>query len=154
MYAIVLAIHSFMRWLVVISLLFAVYRAYSGWINKKTFTLFDDKVRHVTATIIHIQLLAGLYLYSISPLIRYFLSNFSEAVRQREIRFFGMEHSTMMLVSVFIISIGSAMAKRRQTDRQKFKTMALWFTAGFVLILLSIPWKFSPMASRPYFRMF
>ena len=154
MYAIVLTIHSYLRWLVLFSLLFALYRSYRGWLGNQTFTPFDNRVRHITATLAHIQLLVGVWLYSISPLIHYFLTSYGSAVKEREIRFFGMEHSTMMLTAIIFITIGSAKAKRKPLAKQKFKTMALWFFSGLLIILFSIPWKFSPMASRPYFRIF
>ncbi len=154
MYATVLALHSLTRWLVAASLLFALFLSYRGWLRHKPFTRFDNRVRHITATIAHVQLLLGLWLYFISPLISYFLHNYKTALKERSIRFFGMEHAAMMLVAIIIITIGSAVAKRKKTDEQKFKTMALWFTTAFILIIVNIPWKFSPMASRPYFRPF
>lgn len=154
MYSFLLPLHSLVRWLVLSSLLFAIVRAYYRWFTKKPFTAFDNRVRHTTATIAHIQLIIGLWLYGISPVVRYFLANFKEAIHQREIRFFGMEHITVMLVAMVVITIGSAMAKRKPTDLQKFKTMAIWFTIGLLLILSSVPWKFSPLISRPYFRAF
>jgi hypothetical protein len=154
MYNTLLAIHSLMRWLVLISLVYAIYRSYIGWLSKKTFSKSDNSLRHITATIAHIQLIAGVWLYFISPVIDYFLHNFMEAQKQREIRFFGMEHSLMMIVAIAIITIGSAKAKRKPSDQEKFKTVAIWYSLALLIILLSIPWKFSPMASRPYFRMF
>lgn len=152
MYYYLLASHSLVRWLVLASLIFALFRAWRGWLAKKSFSKFDNSVRHWTATIAHIQLLLGLGLYFISPVIQYFLHNYKSAVHQREIRFFGMEHSVMMFTAIILITIGSAKAKRKQTDREKFKTMATWFTIGLLVILTSIPWGFSPFASRPYFR--
>ncbi|HEV7350050.1 hypothetical protein [Telluribacter sp.] len=154
MYSTLLALHSFVRWLVLASLLYAIFRAYKGWFSKKEFTRFDNSIRHWTATIAHVQLIIGLCLYFISPIIEYFLHNFKDAIYQREIRFFGMEHSSMMITAIVFITIGSAKAKRRQTDIEKFKTMALWFTAGLLIILSSVPWAFSPLTSRPYFRPF
>jgi hypothetical protein len=154
MYPIVLALHSLVRWFVLISLLFAIFRAYSGWLSKKSFSRFDNSVRHWTATIAHIQLVFGLWLYFISPIIDYFLHNYQDAVHQREIRFFGMEHSLMMITAIIIITIGSAKAKRKQTDNEKFRTMAIWFTVALLIILTSVPWAFSPLVSRPYFRSF
>jgi hypothetical protein len=59
-----------------------------------------------------------------------------------------------MTVAVVLITIGSAMAKRQQTDHGKFKTMALWFLLGLIVILIAIPWPFSPLANRPYIRHF
>ncbi|WP_207505178.1 hypothetical protein [Telluribacter humicola] len=154
MYSTFLALHSLTRWLVLVSLLFAIFRAYWGWLSRREFTRLDNSVRHWTATIAHIQLMLGLGLYFISPIIDYFLHNFWDAIHQREIRFFGMEHSSMMIAAVVVITIGSAKAKRRQTDAEKFRTMAIWFAIGLFIILTSIPWSFSPLTSRPNFRAF
>ncbi|MEH0153876.1 hypothetical protein V6R21_06990 [Limibacter armeniacum] len=154
MYPILLATHSLVRWLVLASLFFALFRAYRGWLSNKPFAKLDNLVRHNTATVAHIQLMLGLWLYFISPVVDYFLDNFSEAVHMREIRFFGMEHITVMLIAIVVVTIGSAKAKRKPTDKEKFKTMAIWFSVGLFLILTSIPWAFSPLTSRPYFRSF
>lgn len=154
MYSFLLALHSLVRWFVLASLLFAIYRGYRGWLLKKPFSKLDEQVRWITATIAHIQLIFGLWLYFISPIVSYFLHNFKDAVHNRQIRFFGMEHITMMLTAIVLITIGSAKAKRKTTDIAKFKTMAIWFTIALLVILSSIPWSFSPLISRPLFRPF
>jgi uncharacterized membrane protein len=152
MYATLLALHSFTRWLVLGSLLFAIFRAYRGWLMHQPYSKFDNATRHVTATIAHTQLILGIWLYFISPITTYFLQHFSTAMHERAIRFFGMEHITMMLIGITLITIGSAKAKRKITDREKFKTMAIWFTIALFIILSSVPWSFSPLISRPNFR--
>lgn len=154
MFPILLTLHSLVRWLVLISLLFAIYRGFRGWRSGSAFSAFDNSVRHWTATIVHIQLILGLWLYFISPLTDYFLHHFSEAVHERTLRFFGMEHSLMMFVAITVITIGSAKARRKSTDKDKYKTMTLWYTAGLLLILTSVPWAFSPLVSRPWLRWF
>jgi cell division protein FtsW (lipid II flippase) len=154
MYSTLLALHSLVRWLVLTSLLLAIFFAYYGWLSKKRFTRMDNAIRHWTATIAHIQLILGLWLYFISPIVAYFLSHFNTAMHERAIRFFGMEHITMMLIGITIITIGSAKAKRKTTDHEKFKTMAIWFTIALLVILSSVPWSFSPLISRPNFRPF
>jgi NADH:ubiquinone oxidoreductase subunit 6 (subunit J) len=65
-----------------------------------------------------------------------------------------MEHITMMLIAIVLMTIGSAKSKRKATDKQRFKTLAIWFTIALVIIFASIPWQFSPLTSRPYFRWF
>lgn len=154
MYPTLLAFHSFARWLVVMSLLLAIFYAYHGWLSNRPYTRIDDSVRHWTATIAHVQFVLGLWLYFISPIVDYFLHNFKNAIHQSEMRFFGMEHSLMMTTAVAIITIGSFRAKRKGTDTKKFKTMAIWFTIGLLIILSSIPWTFWPFVSRPLFRPF
>lgn len=60
----------------------------------------------------------------------------------------------MMLIGIIVISTGAKKVKQKQTDTEKFKAMAIWFTIGLLIILSSIPWEFSPLVSRPYFRGF
>ena len=154
MYTTLLAIHSWTRWLVLISLLFAAYRGYFGWRLAKPFSKFDDRVRVTAISIVHTQLLLGLWLYFVSPIVDYFLKNFSSAVHLREIRFFGMEHVTMMIVAVVLLTIGSVKVKRAKEDQEKFKKMFFWFAIVLLIIFLSIPWSFSPFTSRPLYRPF
>lgn len=144
--------HNFMRWLVLASLLFAIYRAYKGYFSKATFSKTDNAVRHWTATIAHIQLMIGIVLYFQSPIIKYFLANFKEAVRAFDLLFFGLIHGSLMITAIVIITIGSAKAKRKTVDQEKFKTMLLWFSIALIIIFISIPWPFSPLANRPYYR--
>lgn len=152
MYSTLLALHSLFRWLVLISLLHAIGRAYGGYAAHRPFTKTDDSVRHWTATIAHIQLIIGFTLYFISPLIKVFLSNVKQSTGQSA--FFGIVHIGLMLAALVIITIGSSLAKRRPTDQEKFRTMLVWFSIGLALIFLAIPWPFSPFANRPYIRSF
>ncbi|MBS1683413.1 MAG: hypothetical protein JSS76_01575 [Bacteroidetes bacterium] len=153
MYSYILFFHSIWRWFVLVALMAAIFRGFKGWLRHEPFTKADDTLRHMTATAVHIQLILGLVVYSFSPLIRYFWSNYHEAVHERDIRFFGMEHSLMMLIAVIIVTIGSMLAKRRTIDRNKFKVMAIFYSIGLLVILANIPWPFSPLVSRPWFRM-
>lgn len=154
MYPVLLALHSLVRWVVLLSLLFALYRAYNGWVTDRPFTKLDKISRLAAVNAVHTQLLIGLLLYFVSPNVQYLFHNFSQGVQMSTIRFFGMEHVFMMLVAITLITIGSVRSKRKSTDIEKFKTMAIWFTIGLLLILIFIPWPFSPLAARPYFRPF
>jgi hypothetical protein len=149
-----LLIHSLLRWLVLLSLIYALYRAYRGFTGGIAFSKTDNSVRHWTATIAHIQLIAGMILYFQSPVTAYFWRNFSEVIRQVNTTFFGIVHISLMLIAIVVITIGSALAKRKQSDREKFKTMLIWFGIGLLIILIAVPWPFSPWASRPYLRTF
>ncbi len=151
-YAHLLSLHSLVRWFVLASLVFAIFRAFRGWRGQRAFTKFDDSVRHWTATIAHIQITLGIWLYCISPIIAYFFADFKTAVKNRDVRFFGMEHSLMMLVAIVLITVGSMKAKRQNDDHQKFRTMLIWFGIALLVILSSVPWSFSPLVSRPLWR--
>src|SRR5665213_1299383 len=132
MYPYLLALHSFTRWLVLGSLLFAIYRSYRSWLGEKEYTTFDNIVRQLTATIAHVQLILGLWLYFVSPLTDYFMHHYHEAVHERELRFFGMEHSIMMLLGIIVITIVSSLSKHRKTDAGKFKVQVLGYTLALL----------------------
>lgn len=152
MYSTLLILHSWMRWLVLASLVFAIYRGYTGFKSRREFTMLDNRARHITATIGHVQLVIGLSLYFVSPIVDYFLHHFDEGLKMREIRFFGLEHITMMMISIELLTVGSILTKRRKTDQSKFKTMLIWYSIVLFIIFCSIPWSFSPFTSRPLFR--
>jgi|SRR6185312_494190 len=156
MYPEALALHSLVRWLVLISLLFGVYRGFKGWFGNYPFSPFDNGVRKWTAIIAQIQLVIGITLYSISPLVRYFLHHFRTALPEREVRFFGMEHAVVMVAAIVVITIGSIKSRRKKTSREKYKTMAIWYSIGLLMILSSMPLPFSPppFVRRPFFRAF
>jgi phage-related holin len=94
----------------------------------------------------------GIVLYSQSPIIKYFWNNFAEASKDLNTFFFGLLHFVLMLIAIVLITIGSAVAKRKTVDEDKFKTMLIWFSIALVIIFIAIPWPFSPLANRPYLR--
>jgi drug/metabolite transporter (DMT)-like permease len=154
MYQYLLVFHSLFRWLVLASLLLAIYKAFVGYYQSKPFTKSDNSIRHWTATIAHTQLIIGIILYIKSPITQYFWSNFSDAIKYMDTAFFGLYHFLLMLTSVVLVTIGSALAKRKPTDKEKFKTMLFWFCLTLLIIFIAIPWPFMPWANRPYFRTF
>lgn len=154
MYSFFIVLHSFIRWIVLFILLYSLYRSCRGLVLKRSFNRLDHVIRSITVSIVHMQFAIGVFLYFKSPIVGYFLRNFSEAVHVRDLRFFGMEHITMMVLAVASVTIGSISAKRKRTDREKFRTIVVWFSIALFIIFISIPWPFSPFTSRPYIRSF
>ncbi|MBO0358087.1 hypothetical protein J0X19_09045 [Hymenobacter sp. BT186] len=150
MYSTLLFLHSLGRWAVVGGLVYGIARAYRGWLGNQPFTPLDNTIRHTVATIAHVQLMLGYALYFVSPLLKTF--HLRDAEHDPGTLFFGFQHVAAMTVAIVVLTIGAARAKRQPTSTAQFRTMALWFTAALLLILLAIPWPFSPLASRPYFR--
>ncbi|HAN77193.1 MAG TPA: hypothetical protein DCQ31_05170 [Bacteroidales bacterium] len=141
MYPLVLQTHSILRWVVLIALLYVIIKAFVGWFAGKQYTKLDGKISFLAVSLTHVQLLFGATLFFISPKIDYFLNNFKTAVKESDIRFLAMEHTALMLIAVVLITVGSALVKRKQTDKAKFKTAAIWFSIGLLIILASIPWS-------------
>lgn len=151
---ILLFFHSLIRWLVLGNLIWAFYKAYVAYTNNLPYTKSIDKLRHWTATIAHIQLMIGIVLYSQSAAVKAFMTGLGSTGRITEPVFFGVIHIALMLLAIVLVTIGSAMAKRKPADAQKLKTMYVWFGLALLIILVAIPWPFSPLAQRPYIRPF
>ena len=154
MYSILLILHSLTRWLVLVFLVYSIYRAFVGYANNKTFSKTDNAFRHWTATVAHIQLMIGMILYTQSPIVKYFWNETEIGLQNLDLTFFGLIHLILMLTAIVVLTIGSAKAKRKPTDKEKFKTMLVWFSIALLIIFIAIPWTFSPLSSRPSFRTF
>lgn len=152
MYQTLTFLHSTFRWLVLLSLFYSIFRASKGYFLNKEFSKTDNSVRHWMTMIAHIQLVLGITLYSQSPIIKYFWKNFNEAKESFDLLFFGLIHILLMLFSIILITIGSSVSKRKTTDKEKFKTMLIYFSIALLIIFIAIPWPSSPFANRPYFK--
>ena len=137
MYNGLLHAHSGLRWVVLISLLAAIFNAFS---KKKSghWTSSDKKIALFSLIFTHIQLVIGLVLYFQSPKV-----SFGSGVMENAIaRFYTVEHISLMLVAIALITVGYSKSKRASTDRKKFGAIATFYLIGLILILASIPWPF------------
>ena len=84
----------------------------------------------------HIQLLIGLILYVISPLGLLSLGEMKNA----DIRLTSLEHPLVNLIALTLITIGWSRHKKLVDSTAKFKTFAVFYGIGLLLILSRIPW--------------
>lgn len=138
MYNGLLHAHSGLRWIVLVLLILAIFKAISGWKGRKAYSSGDKKLALFSLIFTHIQLVLGFVLYFISPKV-----SFTEGFMKNEIlRFYTIEHFSLMLVAIGLITAGYSLAKRTESDTAKHKKIAIYFGIGLVLILISIPWPF------------
>ncbi|MGB5791336.1 hypothetical protein [Poseidonibacter sp.] len=152
MYTLDLVIHSWLRWLISLSLIVHLYFIYSGYFNNKKFTNFNKYFSHLTVALVHTQFILGTYLYFTSETMSTFFANVKDSMAIADLRFFAVEHTFLMLIAVILITIGSFKSKRKTDDKSKYKTQLVFYTIAFIIMLIAIPWDFSPFAQRPYFR--
>lgn len=138
MYNGLLHAHSGLRWIVLILLVLAVINAISGWLGNKQFNPGSKKLNTYTFMGINLQFLVGLILYFVSPKVIFASDTMSNTV----LRFYTVEHITLMIIAIAVISIGYSRAKKAATDLAKHKTTAIMFGIGLLLILVAIPWPF------------
>ena len=142
-YAMVLTIHSLVRWVVVIAGIAAVIMAYAGWFGNRRWTSSTVRLNMLFTTFLDLNVLLGIFLYIIlSPITRGAFQNMGDAMRDSNVRFFTVEHLLIMLVAVVVAHIGSSRAKKAADDKGKFKQAAIFFTIAMILIFVGIPWPF------------
>ena len=137
---IMIDIHSYWAYLVVILLVIAVVNAIIGLTQKKQFTDKDLRIGLFTLIVSHIQLLIGLTWYFMSPYFSMLTSNTADVMKTKELRLLALEHPVMMILALVLITIGWSKHKKKTTDAAKFKTFVIFYGLGLVFILSKIPW--------------
>ncbi|HZL09077.1 MAG TPA: hypothetical protein VFC65_03700 [Prolixibacteraceae bacterium] len=141
MYTGFLHLHDTLRWLLLISLLVTLVKYVSGWLGSKHWSKTDNILGVVLTSLMDLQLLTGLVLYFfLSPVTKLALSDFGAAMKDPGLRFYAIEHFSMMLIAIVLVHIGRAKSKKATTDQKKFKTAFLFFLIALALIVAAIPW--------------
>lgn len=152
MYNILLRSHSGLRWVLLAIVLTAIFRSISGISSGKKFEALDDKLSLFSLITAHIQLLLGLTLYFISPLVSAAKElGMGAAMKDAVLRFWLIEHIFGMVIGIALITIGRIAAKKAATDKEKFKKIAIYFGVGLLIILATIPWPFREALGRGWF---
>lgn len=141
MYPFILAVHNILRWVIIVLAIYALVRAYRGWLGRRDWTPTDRKAGMFYSISLDVQLLLGLILYFLlSPITRQALASFGAAMGNDTLRFFGLEHFVYMLVAVILAHVGTATSRRAEEVTAKHRRAAIWFTLSALAILLGIPW--------------
>ncbi|MCF6131340.1 hypothetical protein [Flavobacterium wongokense] len=137
MYTFIQKFHSGWAYLALLLLVVAVINSIAGMSSKKEFTPKDRKIALFGLIATHIQLVVGLILYFVSPLGKAALGNMSDSA----LRLTSLEHPLINLIAITLITIGWSKHKRAATSEAKFKSIAIFYGLGLVLILSRIPWN-------------
>jgi len=142
MYTGFLHLHDTLRWLLLLSLVITLVKYISGWLGNQPWKKTDNILGIVFTSLMDIQLLTGLVLYFfLSPITKLAMSDFGAAMKDPGLRFYAVEHFSMMLIAVILVHIGRAKSKKAKTDSAKFKTSSIFFLIALVVILAAIPWN-------------
>lgn len=128
--------HSGLRWVVLILLVSATFMALLKWRSNAPYTDGGRKLNLFTMISMHIQLLIGLALYFMSGRV-----DFSQ-MKDAMYRFFTVEHTTMMLIAIVLVTIGHSKSKKIADEAKKHKTIFIFYGIALLLILVGIPWPF------------
>lgn len=126
--------HSLLRYLILAGLLIVIVRSLLGWLNKKPYSAFDNRTSLYLFIFTHIQLLIGLVQYMISDVVQ-----FNEAtMKNKELRYWAVEHITIMLIAIALITIARISVKKMTSDVAKHKRMFVFNALALLLTLVAI----------------
>lgn len=145
-------LHNILRWVIIILLIASIFKSYSGWQGKKAFSNGDRKLWLFTMIAAHITLLLGLYqwLFGRFGALVTDLPEGTSVMKTPLYRFFWVEHPTIMIIAIVLITLGRGMAKKAVADTVKYKKAFWYFFIALLLIIAAVPWPFRNVA-RPLF---
>lgn len=136
MYEILQKAHSGWAYLVLIALFIAVLNSIIGMNSKREFSPKDKRFALLGLIATHLQLVFGLILYFVSPLGSASFGLMSDSA----LRLTSLEHPLVNLIAIALITIGWSKHKKVETNHSKFKSIAIFYGIGLLLILSRIPW--------------
>ena len=149
MYTLVLALHSWLRWAALIAGVVAIFTLLSS----RDTSGRADFWGLVLTIVLDVQFLLGVLLYGVlSPFTAEAMRDFGAAMRSPGLRFFAVEHVTLMLAALVLVHVGRILARKAATVDAKRMRLLICFGLATLLMVLAIPWP-GMAAGRPLFRL-
>ena len=142
MHRALLTAHSLNRWFVIVLLLIALGRGIAGWSRGREWAGGDDLTARLLIIVLDVQLLLGVALYAVSPIVRAGWSDLGATMGNRVLQFWTVEHAPTMILAIVIVHVGRIIARRADNDRRRFRVSTLTVGVATLLILAGIPWPF------------
>lgn len=142
-----LHLHNFLRWVILVLLIWNIVRHFSA--TNQPYTNGDKKLGLFLMIAAHITLLIGLYQVILGRFGWIHLPEGTSVMKDKFWRFYLIEHPIGMVLAIVLITIGKGVAKKAIPDAAKHKKAALLFTIALIVILATIPWPFREIVGRP-----
>lgn len=101
---------------------------------------------------LRIQFLLGVVLLFISPLAQAAWSDFGAAMANKGLRFFIVEHTSMMFVAIGMAEAGMAKVLKANDGRTAARAALIFVTLSLLVMLAAIPWPGRELIGRPLLR--
>src|SRR5689334_20199316 len=109
---IILLLHSITRYLVLIGLIGVIIQSLVGLTQNKPYGRLENKAGLYLFMFTHTQLLLGIILYFISPIVIFSGASMKDSVA----RYWLGEHSVIMLIAIVLITVARITAKKMSSD--------------------------------------
>ena len=139
MYAFVLQLHDWLRWMVLLAGLGVSGHYIWGYFTKCGRSVWTKRSALTYVGALHLQFLIGISLY-------FFLSPWTsgtwpeEWIRNSEWRLRILEHPSLMFLAVLVAQVGRTWSRRAKSDQKMFGIGAIMYSLSLLLLLLGIPW--------------
>jgi hypothetical protein len=141
MYETIQMLHSYLAYVALAVLFLAVANAITGLVSKRMFTMTKDlRVSLFALIMCHIQLLIGLILFFVSPSGLNAIQEFGMGGLTSAARLLAVEHPFVNIIAIALITVGWSRHKKFVEGDKKFKSIAIFYGLGLLLILSRIPW--------------
>lgn len=146
----ILILHSLLRWVAIAFGLVAIGRAAAGLTKTPaTWIESDAKFSRLFAISLDVQMLLGILMYfKFSTITTSAFQNMGEAMGNSVVRFWIVEHPTIMLVALVFAHIGVARARKMVNPNGKHRTTLIFQGISLALILYGTTLTWS-LAERP-----
>ena len=135
-------IHSYWAYVTLILIIVAVLNSLIGWFSNKEFASKDRKIALFALIASHIQLLIGIVSFFTSSYFEVMkVSGMGEVMKNSVIRKAIIEHPTMMIIAIVLITMGFSKHKKKENSTAKFKTISIFYTIALIVTLAMIPWS-------------
>jgi len=146
-----LHLHNLLRWAVLLTGLWALYRGATGLSGRRPFSNTDRKAALWLLISTHLQFVLGVVLYFMRGWASQLANGGSAIMQNKAMRFWTVEHGPVLILAVVFITIGHSAAKRASTDKAKFSRWFWWTLVGFIIILSAVPWPWRELVGRGLF---
>lgn len=149
---VVIFLHSFLRWIILILLLVMIARTFAGMGSAKLYSGTDRRLSLLLTISSHTTLVLGLVLWFFGSMGLTFVRDQGMAVvaKNAVMRFYVMEHTVMMLIAIVLITIAGTVGKKSIPDANKFRRAFWLYLIALIIILAMIPWPFRTGIGRPW----
>ncbi len=135
MYEFFIVLHSWLRWVVVFGGLTAIVLASQGLMAGTEYRKPHKISSIVFLASTHTMLILGLVLFFLSPTIDAALADMGAAMKTKALRFWVVEHTTLMVLAAIAVTVGYSTAKRAELRIATHKRSLNGFGLGFGLIV-------------------
>ena len=138
MYGFLISAHNLLAWAVLIVGVLVLSRAGS---RRATWSEADTGLVQKLTLLVHLQLLAGLGLWFVSPAVAAARASMSSTMKDPALRRLVVEHPFLMVLAVIAATVSSVRVKKASDSATKAKRALVGTLFTLALVAAVIPWQ-------------